>query len=171
MPRFVYVDMACSLEHRLPDDKLFREDLIVKPVDALEREALYACYSEAFSSGDAKFYQYQSEEQKQRYFNEGLGFPEALSHPASFAYIYQGEVIGFALVLSGSETSYHVSCMCIAPEFQGQGLGKAMLNRIKNLALENGCTSITLGTEPEMKAYRLYKENGFEVTGEHIVDM
>jgi ribosomal protein S18 acetylase RimI-like enzyme len=61
--------------------------------------------------------------------------------------------------------------MCIRPEYRDRGIGKAMLHRIKNIALENGCKTLTLGTEPEMKAYQLYQNHGFMVTAEHTVEL
>jgi GNAT superfamily N-acetyltransferase len=61
--------------------------------------------------------------------------------------------------------------MCLQPSYQGCGLGRAMLNRIKNIALQNGCLTLTLVTEPTMKAYGLYSTHGLEITAEHQVDL
>lgn len=167
--QFTYVDMVCKVAQKKYDENVLVEDVVIEPVRNIETEALYQCYLAAFRTGDAKFFTLQDEAEQRRYFDEDLGFPDVLENPASFAYVVKDKLIGFALVLQFEEKSYHISCMCILPEHQGRSLARTMLNRIKNIALENGCTSLTLGTEPEMKAYHLYKNNGFVVTEEHTV--
>lgn len=170
MPRIIYVEMVCKLSQKYYQENIAFDGIAVEPIDTVDPGVLFDCYIKTFDKGDAKFFKLQDEEEKKRYFNEELGFPIVLENPASFVYLFDDEVIGFALVMPYLEKNFHISCMCIKPEYQDRGLGKAMLNRIKNIAVENSCESLTLGTEPEMKAYHLYKNNGFRVTEEHIVD-
>ncbi|MBU0935471.1 MAG: GNAT family N-acetyltransferase [Spirochaetes bacterium] len=171
MTKFKYVEMICTLDQANYNDKNLIEDIAVKPISSVESDLLFDCYFKAFSIGDAKFFKLQNDNERRRYFNEELGFPEVLACPASFIYKLNDKTIGFALVLPYLEDNYHISCMCILPEYQNRKLGKAMLNRIKNIALENNCKTLTLGTETEMRAYHLYKNNGFNVTEEHIVEI
>lgn len=171
MTQFKYVEMVCKLDQKTYNDNISVAGVIVEPIRNIEPDILFDCYLKAFSIGDAKFFALQNEDERKRYFNEELGFPDVLTNPASFAYKIKSEVIGFALVLPYLENNYHISCMCLLPEYQNHKAGKAMLNRIKNIALQNGCKSLTLGTEPEMKAYHLYKNNGFIVTEEHTVEI
>lgn len=171
MAQFTYVDMRCELDQKVGDEDVLIEGVTVAPIDSCQLEALFDCYVAAFSAGDAQFYQLQSEGERRRYYYQELGFPDVLTNPASFAYKIEEEIIGFALVLRQLENNYHISCMCILPEYQNRGLGTVMLNRIKDVAIENGCQSITLGTEPGMRAFHLYRKNGFEVTDEHSVEM
>ena len=145
--------------------------IVVEAIDTVELDILFDCYIDIFDKGDVKFFKLQNEEERKRYFYEELGFPVVLENPASFAYLLDDEVLGFALVMPYREKNFHISCMCIKPEYQNRGLGKAMLNKIKNIAVETGCESLTLGTEPEMKAYHLYRKNGFQITEEHIVEI
>lgn len=171
MVRFTYVDMRCELGPKAGDENVSIEDVVVGSLDSCQPDDLYGCYTAAFSAGDAKFYQLQSEEEQRRYFCQELGFPDVLTNPASFAYKIEEKIIGFVLVLTNLEYNYHISCMCILPEYQNRGLGNAMLSRIMDVAIENGCQSITLGTEPGMRAFHLYRKNGFEVTEEHSVEI
>jgi ribosomal protein S18 acetylase RimI-like enzyme len=171
MAKFTYVEMKCELETKHYEDDLPFDGATVLPMQGLHPGDLFDCYTRAFRHGDAQFYRHQSEEERQRYYNQELGFPEVLEHPGSFVYQLQEQIIGFSLVMSYLEENFHISCMCLLPEFQGRGLGKAMLNRIKNIGLEHGCRSLTLGTEPGMKAFQLYHTHGFEVTAEHQVEM
>jgi GNAT superfamily N-acetyltransferase len=169
--QFNYVEMTCQLDNDRYDERLPIEGIRLEDLNKLKTEDLFECYTQSFNHGDAIFYQRQSPTEKRRYFDEELGFPVVLDNPASFAYFLDGDLIGFALVMPYMESNYHISCMCILPKHQGRGLGKAMLNRIKNVSLANGCRTLSLGTEPNMKAYHLYASNGFEVTARHVVDM
>lgn len=169
MTTFTYVEMTCKLDHKNYIEELPGE-ITFKPLAEIDLEELFACYKTAFDAGDAQFYKYQDNEERRRYFEEELGFPVITANPASFVYLADGKLIGFSFVMPYLEDNYHISCMCLQPEYQGQGLGKAMLNRIKNIALENGCKTLTLGTEPEMRAFQLYRSHGFVVTAEHVVD-
>ena len=171
MTQFKYVEMVCKLDHKHHNDNLSVKAVFADSISNIDLGILFECYIQAFSIGDAKFFTLQNEEERRRYYNEELGFPDVLNNPASFAYKIKDEIIGFALVLPYLEKNYHISCMCILPEYQNCGIGKAMLNKIKNVALENDCKSLTLGTETEMKAYHLYKNNGFTVTEEHTVEI
>jgi len=170
MVQFIYVEMICNLEGKVSDEGISSE-ILEKPISEISVEDLYKCYTAAFDAGDAKFYELQDQEEKRRYFDQELGFPEILGNPASFIYLVDDKLIGFSFVMPYLEDNYHISCMCLLPEYQGQGLGLAMLNRIKKVAHKNGCKTLTLGTEPEMKAYRLYKDHGFVITAEHQVDL
>lgn len=168
---FTYVEMNCTLDQGHYDDDLPRSEVQVDSITQFEAEQLFECYTQAFSGGDAAFYHRQNPAERRRYFDEELGFPDVLSHPASFAFLEDGNLIGFALVMDYLESNFHISCMCLRPEYQGCGLGKAMLNRIKNVAVQNGCRSLSLGTEPAMRAYHLYRKHGFQITAEHQVDL
>ena len=163
--------MVCKLDHKHYNENLSVEGVVADSISNIDPGILFECYIQAFSIGDAKFFTLQNEEERRRYYNEELGFPDVLNNSASFAYKIKDEIIGFALVLQYLEKNYHISCMCILPKYQSRGIGKAMLNRIKNVALENDCKSLTLGTETEMKAYHLYKNNGFTVTEEHTAEI
>jgi GNAT superfamily N-acetyltransferase len=171
MNQFKYVEMICELDQTQQGKSRFEEGVEVEPIRNINTDMLFDCYVQSFNKGDAKFYKQQDEQERRRYFDEELGFPDVLNCPASFAYKIKDRLIGFALVLPYLKNNYHLSCMCILPEYQNHGIGKSMLHRIKQAALDNGCKTLTLGTETEMKAYHLYKSNGFMVTEEHTVEI
>jgi ribosomal protein S18 acetylase RimI-like enzyme len=62
------------------------------------------------------------------------------------------------------EGNCHISCMCVHPDFQRKGLGKLLLRLIMNEAAQGGHKTITLGTNTNMAAFRLYQQHGFKVT-------
>jgi ribosomal protein S18 acetylase RimI-like enzyme len=171
MSQLKYVEMICKLDQLQPEHNPLVERITCASTEHLDPETLFECYLKSFRTGDAQFFKHQDADEQARYFQEELGFPEVLTNPASFVYKFEDEIIGFALVMAYLEKNYHISCMCVLPEYRNQGLGKAMLTRIKNIAIENGCRSLTLGTETDMKAFHLYGKNGFRVIAEHVVEL
>ena len=165
------MEMKCCLEEQRPRDGFLDPNLVLLPLSEVSLEDLYLCYQETFRAGDAQFFHLQDESERYRYFREELGFPLVLDNPASFALVLERELIGFSLVMPYLEENYHISCMCLLPAYQGRGLGKQMLDQIKSIALEQGIKTLTLGTEPEMKAFQLYRKAGFKITAEHIVGL
>ena len=162
--------MKCSLASSDVVKPPLPPELNIKPVGQFSLDTLYDCYFQTFNQGDAKFFFLQNENEQREYF-ETLGFEEVSDDPSSFVLVRQDEIIGFSIALKrGEETNRHISCMCILPAYQGIGLGKWMLYHMMDEVIEQGATSITLGTEPEMKAFSLYNTNGFEVTAEHIIE-
>ena len=165
-----YVEMKCSLTGREVKKPPLSQEFNIKPIGAFTLDEIYNCYFQAFTHGDANFFFLQDENEQREYF-ETLGFEEVSDDLSSFVLVKQDEIVGFSIVLKrGEKTNRHISCMCILPAYQGQGLGKWMLYHIMDEVIEQGTTSITLGTEPEMKAFLLYSTNGFEVTAEHIIE-
>lgn len=165
-----YVEMMCNLASCDLETPPLSPEFSIKPVEAFSLDELYVCYFQTFNQGDAKFFFLQDENEQREYF-ETLGFEEAGDDPMSFVMVRQDEIIGFSITLKrGEETNRHISCMCILPTYQGRGLGRWMLSRIMDEALKQGAASITLGTEPDMKAFSLYSSSGFEVTAEHIIE-
>ena len=171
MAKFTYVEMTCELTPKEKGESVLLGGVSFEPIKNIAPEILYDCYIQSFRTGDARFFALQNEEERRRYYQEELGFPEVLDNPASFAIISNEELVGFTLVLPSSEKNYHISCMCLLPEYRNLGIGKAMLQRIKDIALKKGCRTLTLGTEPEMEAYQLYIHHGFKVIAEHTVNI
>lgn len=69
--------------------------------------------------------------------------------------------MGFASFENGEVTIHGFG---ILPEFQGRGFGKELLLLIMRDLLQNGCENITLEVDSNnLKAFELYKRNGFEV--------
>lgn len=61
----------------------------------------------------------------------------------------------------------HLLNLCVAPEFQGQGYGRVMLDHAIRLARLQDCFCIFLEVRPSNPAgIRLYQKNGFEIVGE-----
>lgn len=157
-----YVEMICDLEQYPVKDLNVPPGIEIKPLADADLEEIYRCYVAAFSKGDAQFFFSQTEAEKRDFF-DSLGRERAIHEEASHSLVQDSRLVGFAYVLPYREANCHISCMCIYPDFQGQGLGKLSLQVIQKRATEQGYKTITLGTEVEMRAFKLYQKYGFAI--------
>lgn len=156
-----YVEMVCDLAQVAEVDTAVPPDLTIKPLIEARVEEIYRCYVAAFSQGDAEFFFCQDKTEKRDFFNT-LGLEKAIHEDASLILMQGSRLVGFAYVLPHGEKNCHISCMCVHPDFQGQGLGKLILQIIQKRAAAQGYKTITLGTETGMRAFQLYRKYGFE---------
>lgn len=157
-----YVEMICDLKQYSVKDLNIPPDLEIKPLADAGPDETYDCYVAAFSKGDAQFFFSQTEVEKRDFFNT-LGRERAIPEEASHIITQGSRLVGFSYVLPYGEGNCHISCMCIHPDFQGQGVGKLSLQVIQKRAAEQGYKTITLGTEVEMRAFKLYQKYGFAI--------
>lgn len=82
-----------------------------------------------------------------------------------WVYLEQNEIIAYGLV-SVAVGEAHILNVCVAPNHQGQGLGRLMLNKLIQLAEERMADSIFLEVrESNLVALNLYDEEGFNRIG------
>ena len=84
-------------------------------------------------------------------------------------YVYEenNEILGYIFALrkiSGSKEEIYINEMAVLPERQGQGIGKQLLNAIKDYSKENGLAGIVLYTSEYAPAAEFYKKNGFKLS-------
>ena len=84
-------------------------------------------------------------------------------------YVYEenGEVLGciFALCkISGSKKEIYINEMAVLPERQGHGIGKQLLNAVKDYSKDNGLAGIVLYTSGYSPAAKFYEKNGFKLS-------
>ena len=65
-------------------------------------------------------------------------------------------------------TNYNIEELCIAPSYQGQGIGSEFLELIEQSAREKGIAGIFLQTDNDMPSYRFYHKNGYKDLDKHI---
>jgi len=159
-----YTDMALNLTEIQTVD-LLDDEISFRPIRDMTIDELKACYHDAFSHGDAKFYFVQSDLEKVRFWDY-LNYPEAKSDSGSLAMFKNDVFIGFSFDLQYGTYNKHVSCMCIATDYQGKGYGKYLLQAVINDAIKHNNHTLSLGTETTMKAFKLYHNYGFKVLKE-----
>lgn len=90
---------------------------------------------------------------------------------SNFAYVavYDGMVIGtaFAVIIPhlarGGKLSMQIEDLATHKEFQGQGVGTALIQKLIELARELGCYKVILDCKKELEEF--YKKSGFTSHG------
>jgi len=159
------VEMTCTLAEHTRREIVCPAGFTAKSLENSREDDLYPCYLAAFQGGDSKLFM-QQREGEQREFYETLAFEQARNDSCSSMILKDEQIVGFTYVLPYGEKNQHISCMCVHPSFQRQGLGAYMLNHAQSAAALQGLQSMTLWTEVEMGAYQLYIKHGFKITEE-----
>ena len=156
--KLTYTDMTCELTD-LPAPTV-SGNFDFKKIKDVQYSELYKCYTASFENGKAQFFKHQDDSEKKEYFEE-LYMKEYADTNLSIAITEGDKLIGFSYVLEFEPHVKHISCMCVHPDYQGKGVGTLLMNYITLKAKKSGARMITLGTEPQMAAYQLYKNHGF----------
>lgn len=78
-----------------------------------------------------------------------------------------GQPVAYVLVVDEVDGNAHVAQISVLPEVQGQGVGRALLERVRAWAIEANRPAITLTTFSEVPWNRpLYEHLGFVVLSE-----
>jgi ribosomal protein S18 acetylase RimI-like enzyme len=158
----LYIAMICLLGDQADCTASLPPGYEVRPLTEAHEADLYQCYYAAFQNGDAQFFFHQPED-KRRYYFDSLCLEDARVEPGSLIICKNEAVVGFTFVLPYGETNRHISCMCVHPDHQRQGLGEFMLHHALQAVGTQGYKSITLGTERSMGAFQLYRKYGFKI--------
>jgi len=165
-----YCDMELELnkvdlDARIRHQKTLSTHTEIKNINDTSLAEIKQVYHQSFQASDAKFYQEQTMEEKVDFFNF-LGYFKALDEPCSICVYDDDQLVGFTfLIESDEDDSRHISCMCVSPEYFGRGFGALMLDDIIINLKKQQVKKIILGTETQMKAFKLYQSRGFMVTG------
>ena len=65
-------------------------------------------------------------------------------------------------------TNYNIEELCVAPEFQGKGMGSRFMEMIERDIQTRGAVGIFLQTDNDKPAYRFYQKIGFGNLGAHV---
>ncbi|MGT2741751.1 GNAT family N-acetyltransferase [Streptococcus plurextorum] len=110
---------------------------------------------------------WSDEQQLDRYIGDLLAHPRALC----FGLFDQVNLIALSLGYIRywyEGTEYRIEELCIAPDYQGQGLGSRFLSEIEKLLADRGIVHILLQTERNLPAFSFYKNCGFHALEEDV---
>ncbi|MEM8813464.1 MAG: GNAT family N-acetyltransferase [Pseudomonadota bacterium] len=79
--------------------------------------------------------------------------------------IVSGRIVGYAM---GAPKTGEVLVVAVRPEFEGRGIGDAVLSRVRDWLFDIGHGQIWLGSNPDpaIRATRFYRERGWRANGE-----
>ena len=105
-----------------------------------------------------------SPEEAQRYFENCF----SLASFRGFVAESGGRIVGLAAGFlkpwrMGME--FYLDEFCVAPSFQGKGIGSSLLDEIRTRLAEEGVFGAMLTTERAYPAYSFYLKNGFSDAG------
>lgn len=76
----------------------------------------------------------------------------------------EGQVVGTAALIRHADGTFELAKMAVTPKYQGQGIGKQLLQAILKKARQAGATEIFLQTNADLTAANhLYQKFGFKV--------
>jgi len=109
--------------------------------------------------------QYRSPSGARRFLNNIVQYPGCGTFfgPASYAAIdAKGALCGISLASLVSNTTGHITQICVSPAQRGKGVGYALLRRSMLALAEHGCHTVGLTvTSTNTGAIRLYEQMGF----------
>jgi ribosomal protein S18 acetylase RimI-like enzyme len=108
--------------------------------------------------------QYRSAIGARRFLTNIVQYPGCGSFfaPASFAAVASGALCGVSLASLVSHDVGHITQVCVAPSYQGTGLGYELVRRSMELLAAHGCRAVSLTvTAANESALRLYRNMGF----------
>lgn len=159
-----YFRLLLPLKNLTVKPKPYAPDYKFSHVSKDIEEELYKCYYQALLSSDLDFFKDQSENERKTFFQELLD-PEQMNYSASPIIRQQNKLIAFALIWDYNEElekNAHINLMCVHPDYQHQGVGTLLLNRIIRQAQQQNYTTTTLYTENNRIPYKFYRKNGFK---------
>ncbi len=75
------------------------------------------------------------------------------------------EIVAYSILMAGAGEGHVLNC-CVAPDWQGRGLGRQMMQRLMSSAPDYGVETLFLEVRPSnAKAIDLYDSLGFEAVG------
>jgi ribosomal protein S18 acetylase RimI-like enzyme len=108
--------------------------------------------------------QYRSATGARRFLTNIVQYP-GCGHffaPASFAAIDHGTLCGASLASLVSRDVGHITQVCVAPSYQGTGLGYELMRKSMAAFAAHGCRAVSLTVTAENEpALRLYRKMGF----------
>jgi ribosomal protein S18 acetylase RimI-like enzyme len=108
--------------------------------------------------------QYRSATGARRFLTNIVQYPGcgAFFGPASFAATDNRTLCGASLASLVSNDVGHITQVCVAPSYQGTGLGYELMRRSMEALAAHGCRAVSLTvTEQNEPALRLYRRMGF----------
>jgi len=157
-----------------PTDTLIEEVGIpegfkLRPLLDVDNDKLFHCYHESFTTGQATWIYDMNEEQRRQEFEKLFDRSQHINESASLIVEKEGELVGFALVISRSKEEEHLESIGVHSSVRGKYLGKLLLSRIIQILCDQNVDRLTLGVDPvNLPAVKLYEKLGFKLSSRTV---
>ncbi|MFX0091911.1 MAG: GNAT family N-acetyltransferase, partial [Candidatus Hodarchaeota archaeon] len=138
----------------------------IESLAEISRNEIHKCFFETFKEGSDRFILSLDGEQREDFFD--MFFDKTTLNEASYALLKEGKLIGFLVAREAGE-AIELGPLGIHPEFQGKGLGKALLGLSLTKIIEQGHKISYLEVDSENHvAYELYRKYGFDTISKKV---
>jgi ribosomal protein S18 acetylase RimI-like enzyme len=157
--------LETRLRMALPAHKL-AASILITPWEETLQEATGRLIAGAYKNHiDSRINdQYRSAPGARRFLTNIVQYPGCGSFfaPASFAAIDRDTLCGASLASLVANDVGHITQVCVAPSYQGTGLGYELMRKSMEALAEHGCRAVSLTvTAANEAALRLYRNMGF----------
>jgi len=156
-----YMRRALTPGEFTEDDVVLPPDYKFMPLVYTDDNALYDCYSRAFTESSVRsFHDMACEERRaefKHYFRDA-----AVNEKSSPVVVKGNEIVGFSLIHSRSRVA-HLADIGVAPAHRGRGFGREMLMySLMNIAWDYDTVTLAVDVD-NASAYDMYRDVGFDV--------
>jgi ribosomal protein S18 acetylase RimI-like enzyme len=165
--RFLELDLREGVSTAMEDESLPAELELVQWSEAEYHRAAELIHLAYSGHIDALVNdQYRTLHGSLRFLHNIVRFPGCGVFAADASWVMQergsGNLVGMVLCSNVGDGVMHVTQLCVAPAFRGQGLARRLMRRCAAHLLAKGSEAMTLTvTEANVGAMRLYEELGF----------
>ncbi|MBD3191160.1 MAG: GNAT family N-acetyltransferase [Candidatus Heimdallarchaeota archaeon] len=137
--------VTCNLNEKMNVYPL-REEITINTLTSMNEEQLFNCYKEIFRDSEGNKYADLTEEEIRSLFKEVFECRVCLIDEASHVFTKNDEIIAFSIVRTTyGENNGHIWMIGVHPKYRRQGIGQALLSRIKKTLFENGFKTASAG--------------------------
>ncbi len=169
---FSRVAMLLEIDEVEPNDPDLKEGYTFEPFSIEKVDELFAVMRDAnpLEHADSSIYpELGNPEISKKMFAKLTNDFTGLNVKINPQILFDEKVIGISFVFTNSPEVAFVGEVCIHPNHQRKGLGKALMNQIIKSCSEEGMKKIGLAvTTSNVGAYKLYEKLGFKVNTNYL---
>lgn len=153
-------------------------NIVIRKADSQDLYLLHGISTETFVQ---TFAEVNTKEDMDKYLAERLSLSQLAAelndpHSAFYFAILKDQVIGYLKTNTGAaqtelkeQDGLEVERIYVLKEFKGKNIGRVLLDKAIEIAIDQKATYIWLGVwEENYRAIRFYEKNGFSVFDRHI---
>lgn len=154
--------MEADLAHLDFSTRDIPDTMTLRPLSEVSNDALWPSYDEAFSSGQDRRYENQSEAQRRENFGSFFSREAPIDEDASLVLFDRETIVGFVKIDIVEDGTY-VHGVGVLPAYRRQGLGRFVLGTSLRRAAKNNRKKMILEVDIENQAaIGLYTSLGFK---------
>ena len=134
-----------------------------KHISKIKRKKLYELFVMASIADKFELVISMTDEQRYDFFEE-LCVVDIFDGASSIAILKNEKLVAYSYLMKYGESNIHLNYMCVHPDYQKRGLGTFLIKYAQQKTSE-AYNTMTLYTDIERPALRLYKKNGFREGG------